>query len=72
MNDLIIIRRKYKNIGWSDKLNFYNLDSGTKIKLKSYNGCLCFFVNKKRIGYKTFTKFSEPFEYILNNNYCPF
>lgn len=70
MNDLII-RRIAFNIGWINGVEFQDMDSIKPIKLRSYNGCLCFIKNNKRIGYKTWKDNSVECTIFLNND-CPF
>lgn len=67
----IIIKRSFQGIGWISGLNFLNLETESPIKLRSYNGCLCFIINGKRIGYKTWKKKSKEVNIIINND-CPF
>ena len=69
---MISIKRRLGNIGWSDKLNFYNIETSDKINLKSYNGCLCLHDNGKRVGYKTFNNKSVACNINLNQILCPF
>ena len=66
-NKAIIIKRFFGNIGWIDKLNFIDIATEKPLKLKSYNGCLCFQIGKKRIGYRTFERLSIPCEIIIEN-----
>lgn len=68
INEVIIARRFMGVIGWVDKLNFINIETEKPLKLKSYNGCLCFQIGKKRIGYRTFERLSKPCEIIIENN----
>lgn len=58
MNE-IIIKREFAGIGWIDKMNFILTDSMKSISLRSYNGCLCFQLKNKRIGFKTWRKNSK-------------
>ena len=67
----IIIKRSFQNIGWIEGLSFINLETEKPIKLRSYNGCLCFIIKGKRIGYKTWKEKSKEVKIIVDND-CPF
>lgn len=69
---MIIIKKRLENIGWSDKLNFYNIDTSDKLQLKSYNGCICIYDNGKKVGYNTFANKSKTCNINLNEIECPF
>ncbi len=64
----IIIKRHFENIGWISGISFINLANEKPIKLKSYNGCLCFTISGKRIGYKTWKQNAKECEIIIENN----
>lgn len=64
----IIINRVHENIGWISGVNFLNLKTEKPIKLKSYNGCLCFIVDGVRIGYKTWKKKAKECKIIIDNS----
>ena len=70
MNDIIIIREGL-GIGYLGGIKYLNLVTEKTIPLKSYNGCLCFIINGKRLGYKTWVKNSIKVNRIIKNN-CPF
>lgn len=67
-NGNIIIKRHFENIGWISGISFINLKTEKPLKLKSYNGCLCFMVDGKRIGYNTWKQKSTLCKIIIENN----
>ncbi len=54
----IIIKRTALGIGWISGINFWNEIEDKPIKLRSYNGCLCFMIGKKRLGYNSWKELS--------------
>ena len=70
MKEVIIIREGL-GIGWLGGMNYLNLVTGKPIKLRSYNGCLCFIINGKRLGYKSWKDRSIVVNRVIKNE-CPF
>lgn len=67
----ITINKHAFGIGWISGIRFIEIETQKPIKLRSYNGCLCFILNKKRIGYGAWKK-SAVTENINITNECPF
>lgn len=70
MKDIIIIREGL-GIGWLGGINYLNIITDKPIKLHSYNGCLCFIINGKRLGYKSWKESSITVNRVIKNE-CPF
>lgn len=68
----LIIKRVYGNIGWIKQLEFIDIETHEVLKLKSYNGCLCFQIGKKRIGYRTFERKSVATHLVIIKKELPF
>lgn len=69
MNRLII--KRFDNIGWVNQTNFIDTNTFIPIKLKHYNGRLCFRVNGKIMGLKTWKKNCVDCKIEIIND-CPF
>jgi hypothetical protein len=67
----ITVKRRLNKIGWIGQLNFIDLETEKPLKLKYYNGRLCFQILGKRTGYKTFQQKSVHCNLIIDNS-CPF
>jgi len=68
MKEITIIREGL-GIGWLGGLNFLNLITEKPIKLRHYNGCLCFIIDGKRLGYKSWKENSILVNRIIKNDY---
>ena len=67
----IIVIREGLGIGWLGGMNYLNLSDSTPLKLRSYNGCLCFIIQGKRLGYKSWKDRSITVNRVIKND-CPF